>query len=258
MGALDRELLDALLEAYSEGAFPMADPATGRLDFLIPRRRAIIPLAPEPGFHVPRRLQRTVRQGRFTITSDEAFSDVARACAAPRDPTPRSKSVSAETWIDERILHFYDVLFAHGQAHSVEAWLAPGVPEPSAPETMPAPAPDRGAAASPVLVGGVLGVSIGGFFGAETMFTRPDLGGTDAGKVCLVHLVRHLEAQGFTLLDAQIANPHTAQFGVVEISHGAYIKRLRRAIGQPASWGKFQDGQARPPGVGRLDQGKRT
>lgn len=236
MGAHDRELLDALLEAYSEGAFPMADPATGRLDFLIPRRRAIIPLAPEPGFHVPRRLQRTVRQGRFIITSDAAFSDVARACAAPRDPSPRSKSVSAETWIDERILHFYDVLFAHGHAHSVEAWLAPEVPDPSGPGTSAAPTRDRGVAASPVLVGGVLGVSIGGFFGAETMFTRPELGGTDAGKVCLVHLVRHLEARGFTLLDAQIANPHTAQFGVVEISHGAYMKRLKQAARLATNW----------------------
>lgn len=216
------ELLGALLEAYRAGAFPMADPATGQLDFVIPHRRAIIPLAPEPGFHVPRRLGRTVRQGRFTITSDRAFSDVAFACAAPRTPSARSRSVSAETWIDTRILHFYDVLFARGHAHSVEAWRD----DPAGP---------------PLLVGGVLGVSIGSFFGAETMFSRPDLGGTDAGKVCLVRLVRHLEACGFTLLDAQIANPHTLQFGVTEITHGAYLRRLRQATARPSAWTPIPD-----------------
>ena len=53
-----------LLSAYAQGLFPMAerrdDPT---LYWVSPEMRGVIPL---DGFHVPRRLARTVRSSRFT------------------------------------------------------------------------------------------------------------------------------------------------------------------------------------------------
>src|SRR3569623_3637398 len=89
---------EILLRAYAEGLFPMAerrgDPT---LYWVSPEKRGIIPL---DGFHVPRRLARTLRSGAFTLTSDKAFRAVMEACAAP---APGRE----ESWINSEILRLY-------------------------------------------------------------------------------------------------------------------------------------------------------
>jgi leucyl/phenylalanyl-tRNA--protein transferase len=97
------------------------------------------------------------------------------------------------------------------------------------------------------LVGGLYGVHVGGAFFGESMFTRPDLGGSNASKICLVHLVRWLRRRGFALLDTQFHTEHLAQFGCVEIPRGEYMQRLRQATGLKISWGIFD------PRATRLD-----
>ena len=77
MDTLNPELL---ISAYAQGVFPMAEP-DGRIYWYAPDPRAIIPL---DRFHVPRRLARTVRSGRYQVSSDQAFRQVMAACAAPR------------------------------------------------------------------------------------------------------------------------------------------------------------------------------
>jgi leucyl/phenylalanyl-tRNA--protein transferase len=212
------QIVDAILAAYRDGAFPMADPDTGRIDWFSPDPRAIMPLNPESargagdGFHVSRSLARTIRSGRFTLTSDTAFERVIRACAEDRRP-------HEGTWIDERIIRWYTTLHRHGHAHSIEAWL-----------------PARDAAAPPLLVGGIYGVSIGAAFFAESMFSRPRLGGTDASKVCLAALVAHLRRSGYALMDVQMRNDHTDQFGVYTVRRAKYMKMLAAAVEQPDAW----------------------
>ncbi len=76
------------------------------------------------------------------------------------------------------------------------------------------------------LVGGLYGVSIGGFFGGESMFHRRP----DASKAALAYLVQHLRQRGFVLLDAQVPTPHLARLGAVEISRDEYLARLRHAM----------------------------
>src|SRR5580704_8406925 len=102
-----------LLRAYAEGLFPMGerrdDPA---LYWVSPQMRGVIPL---DGFHVPRRLARTVRSDNFTVTCDQAFTEVMQACAAPAPGRPQS-------WINSEILRLYSALAASGHAHSVECW----------------------------------------------------------------------------------------------------------------------------------------
>jgi leucyl/phenylalanyl-tRNA--protein transferase len=224
MESEETKLVNGMLAAYREGWFPMAEPERGRegeIEWFNPDPRAVIPLdatssgQTPAGLHVSRSLRRRVHSGRFLIRSDTAFERVMRECAAQREEG---------SWIDERLIGAYTLLHEAGHAHSVEAWLPVGA------------GPGAGAA----LVGGVYGVGIGGAFFGESMFSRPALGGTDASKVCLVHLVHHLRRRGYRLLDAQLHNPHIERLGAVEISRAKYLAKLADAVARPVSWGRLQ------------------
>lgn len=183
---------DLLLAAYCQGIFPMAD-EDGRIGWYEPMIRAIIPL---DGFHVPRRLMRTVRSGRFEVRYDTVFEAVMRGCAAP---APGRET----TWISEDLIQAYVELHRLGFAHSVECWREGR------------------------LVGGLYGVAIGGLFAGESMFHRE----RDASKVALVHLVERLRRGGFVLLDSQyMVGDHMRQFGAIEIPRSEYRRRLRAAL----------------------------
>lgn len=219
------QLVEALLAAYREGCFPMAEPPRrvggrpGPILWFNPDPRGVMPLTEAEGFHVPRRLRDRVRSGRFEMTTDRAFEDVVRGCAEPRKQ-------EAETWIDERIIDAYTALHEAGHAHSIEAWV-----------------PAEGGGLK--LVGGLYGVRIGAAFFAESKFSRPERGGTDASKVCLVHLVYHLRRRGFVLLDTQFWNPHIGQFGCVEIPRAEYLSRLAEAVERKVDWLPFDPGRTR-------------
>jgi leucyl/phenylalanyl-tRNA--protein transferase len=207
---LDRPSADLLVWAYCRGVFPMADPDSGQMMWVDPDPRGVIPL---DAFRVPASLARVVRRQPFMITADRAFEAVMKGCAEPRPDEDN------QTWIDDRLLTAYTDLHHRGGAHSIEAW-------------------HRGQ-----LVGGLYGVQIGGAFFGESMFIRPDLGGTNASKVCLVHLVNHLRTRGFLLLDTQFWNPHLDQFGCVEIPRADYLAQLGPAITASATWGAFARGE---------------
>ncbi|MBL8991423.1 MAG: leucyl/phenylalanyl-tRNA--protein transferase [Phycisphaerae bacterium] len=207
---------EAILAAYRAGYFPMARqdargrPAPGArgIDFYTCDPRAVFPL--EPGaLRWSRSLRAAVRRGRFEITSDAAFAEVIGACASCR-------ARADGDWINDWIIDRYTRLHEAGRAHSVEAWLA-------------GPGGRR-------LVGGLYGVSIGGAFFGESMFSTPERGGTDASKVCLVHLVEHLRRRGFVLLDSQYANPHVLSLGAVEIPRADYLRRLAEAVTLERDW----------------------
>jgi len=179
-----------LLQAYASGWFPMAvdDPAGEGIEWFSPDPRGIIPLE---RFHVSKRLERVVRQGKFDVAIDRAFADVMQACAG-RD----------ETWINQEILESYRELHRLGFAHSVECWL------------------------DGELVGGLYGVSLRGAFFGESMFHRV----TDASKVALHALVSRLKERRYALLDVQWVTPHLVQFGAVEVSRRRYLQMLRYAM----------------------------
>ena len=178
-----------LLLAYRSGIFPWtADPVT----WWSPNPRGIFEL---DRFHVSRSLARVIGKGVFRITIDRAFREVMEGCA---EPAPGRSS----TWITEEFLEGYTRLHEQGHAHSLECWQG-----------------NR-------LVGGIYGVSIGGFFAGESMFHRV----SDASKVALFHLHEHLRRQGFTLFDVQMLTPITARLGGVTISREEYLKRLAKAV----------------------------
>ncbi len=192
-----------LIRGYSVGAFPMADGRDGEIGWYRPEVRAILPL---DRFRVRRSLAKRVRSRRFRITQDTGFERVVRACSEPRPKHP-------DTWISEPIIRAYTRLHMAGLAHSVEAWI-------------------DGDEEGPLLVGGLYGVALGGAFFGESMFSRA----ADASKVCLVHLVEHLRARGYVLLDVQFSNPHLEQFGIEEVPGAVYLRRLRAALRMPVTW----------------------
>jgi leucyl/phenylalanyl-tRNA---protein transferase len=184
---------DLLVSAYAGGWFPMAA-EPGEIRWYSPDPRGIIPLE---SFHVPARLARVLRSGRFQIEIDRSFEAVIRACAeADRDDE------DAGTWIDDEIVESYCALHRAGLAHSVEAWQGGR------------------------LAGGVYGVAIGGAFFGESMFHHV----TDASKVALAALVDRLRARGYRLLDVQWVTPHLERFGAIEIPRRRYLKLLEEAL----------------------------
>jgi leucyl/phenylalanyl-tRNA--protein transferase len=190
MIALTPELL---LRAYAAGIFPMAEAADDPDVFWVdPEQRGILPL---DGFHLPRRLARTLRQDIFDVRCDAAFEAVVRGCAEPTPERPK-------TWINEEIVRLYAALHRLGFAHSVEAWR------------------------DGELVGGLYGVALGAAFFGESMYSRV----TDASKVALAHLVARLRLGGFRLLDTQFVTEHLRQFGAIEISRAQYHRRLTAAL----------------------------
>jgi len=75
-------------------------------------------------------------------------------------------------------------------------------------------------------VGGLYGVSLGGAFFGESMFSRIP----NASKFALVSLVARLNSRAYRLLDTQIMNEHIRQFGAVEIPRERYLTLLREAL----------------------------
>ena len=113
------------------------------------------------------------------------------------EPAPRRRS----TWISKEFVEAYTEMHRQGYAHSLECWQ------------------------ESALVGGIYGVAIGGFFAGESMFHRV----SNASKVALFHLHRHLQERGFCLFDIQLVTPITAQLGGTLISREQYLERLQKA-----------------------------
>jgi leucyl/phenylalanyl-tRNA---protein transferase len=181
---------DTLVRAYRSGVFPWSsDPA---VTWWSPDPRAIFDLET---FQPHRSVRKAIRRNDWRFTTDRDFEGVMRACAASTPDRP-------STWISEDFIRSYVELSRRGLAHSVEVWEGRE------------------------MVGGLYGVTMGGFFGGESMFHRR----TDASKAAVAFLVEHLRARGFTLLDAQVPNPHLTNIGAIAIPRVDYLARLRAAL----------------------------
>ncbi|MGI4952871.1 MAG: leucyl/phenylalanyl-tRNA--protein transferase [Janthinobacterium lividum] len=190
---------ELMLRAYRVGLFPMAETRHGqRLYWLDPELRGILPL---DGFHLGRRLWRTVSGETYTVTADTAFAQVIAGCAA-------AAPGRQDTWINTDIERLFIEIHRQGHAHSVECWQ------------------------DGELVGGLYGVSLGAVFFGESMFSTA----RDASKVALVHLVARMRLGGYALLDTQFVTSHLAQFGAIEVARDAYKAMLASAVQQTALW----------------------
>jgi len=182
-----------LISAYCSGIFPMGM-ENGRLSWFSPDPRGILPIT---DFHVPRSTRAELGRAGFEIRVNTAFGGIVRACSQRRD-----------TWITREIIASYELLHKMGYAHAVETWHGNE------------------------LVGGLYGVSIGGAFFGESMFSvKPS-----ASKAALVWLMDHLKGRGFVLHDTQWTTPHLAMFGGREIPRDDYLKLLESAVNLPVKF----------------------
>jgi leucyl/phenylalanyl-tRNA--protein transferase len=185
---------DMLLKAYAVGVFPMAEDRNDpELFWVDPRMRGVIML---DRFHVPRSVRKIIRRRTFEVTYDREFEAVIEACAESTDERPR-------TWINDKIIELYATLHRMRHAHSVECRIEGR------------------------LVGGLYGVSLGGVFFGESMFSRV----TDASKVALVYLAASLRLGGYRFIDTQFITKHLARFGAVELPRNEYRKLLSNSLG---------------------------
>ena len=180
---------ERLLEAYPKGIFPWTE---NSVTWWSPDPRGVLPL---DHLHIPHRLERTIRSGKFRFTINQAFREVIRGCA---EPAPGRE----QSWIGPNFIKAYTELHKRGFAVSYEAWQG-----------------DQ-------LAGGLYGVKIGKFFAGESMFTRV----RDASSVALVFAARTLQEEGCRLFDLQMVTAHTARFGAEEISRAEYLRILREAV----------------------------
>ena len=181
---------DMILEAYREGVFPMAETADDEgFAFYKPHMRGLIPIL---DLHIPRRLLKNIRTGKFRVSFNYAFEEIIAGCATTTHKREK-------TWINAPIQYIFNMLHTQGHAHSLEVWHD-----------------DR-------LAGGIYGLAIGAVFCGESMvsFER------DASKVALVYLCAVLWKAGFTTLDTQFINPHLLQFGAYEIPQEQYESLIK-------------------------------
>ena len=184
-----------ILRAYSLGIFPMARSRhSADIDWIEPRMRGVIPLTE---FHVSRSLSRSLLKCDYDIRINTAFEEVIIACADRPD-----------TWINETIFDMYRTLFASGDAQSLEVWRDGN------------------------LIGGVYGVTLGGAFFGESMFSHQK----DGSKIALAYLVDRLQHTGFGLFDTQFITPHLKTLGAEEIPQKTYLERLYSVIGNDADF----------------------
>lgn len=158
------------------------------IDWIEPRMRGVIPL---DRFHVSRSLSRAILKCDYDVRVNTAFEEVIVACAD-----------RSETWINETIFDMYRTLFAAGDAHSLEVWR------------------------EEKLIGGVYGVTLGGAFFGESMFSHQKNG----SKIALAYLVHRLKHTGFGLFDTQFITPHLKTLGAEEIPQNKYLERLYKVI----------------------------
>ncbi|MBT4204664.1 MAG: leucyl/phenylalanyl-tRNA--protein transferase [Proteobacteria bacterium] len=177
-----------LLTAYSLGIFPWFEEGQPIL-WWSPNPRLVL----YPGkFKKSRSLSKTLRKNVFNISFDTAFSEVMKSCSLPRIGKSQS------SWITVKMIDAYEQLHRQGHAHSVECWR------------------------EGELVGGLYGVSIGGVFFGESMFSLVP----DASKVALATLCSIGKSWGYLLIDCQVESSHLLSLGAEKIARSTFSEKL--------------------------------
>jgi leucyl/phenylalanyl-tRNA--protein transferase len=122
-----------ILEAYSEGYFPMGvQDSENEVEWYTATMRGVIPL---DKFKLPKRVVRYQKSGGYHKKINSAFEAIISGCADRES-----------TWINDTIFNTFMVLHDIGVAHSIEVWK------------------------EDELCGGLYGIAIGGAFFAESVY----------------------------------------------------------------------------------------
>ncbi|MCD0503468.1 leucyl/phenylalanyl-tRNA--protein transferase [Bordetella petrii] len=218
--------LPRLAAAYANGVFPWYSEGEPIL-WWSPDPRMVLACA---DFAPSRSLRKLLRQiardehgllPHVQVRVDTAFETVMAHCAAPRDG-------QAGTWINPSMQQAYRDWHAAGAVHSVETWI------------------------DGELAGGLYGISLGGMFFGESMFTLAP----NASKVALAYLVQFLRNAGVEWIDCQQQTRHLASLGASPVPRARFVEHVRQAVTRPApawqpGWLDSQ-GALRPASPSRL------
>ena len=197
---------ERLLLAYKIGLFPWFNPEDPILWWSPDPRFVLFP----GDLKIAKSMRSYFNQRKFEVTFDRRFEEVMKACKHQR-----RKGQGGGTWISDDMIRAYVGLHKDGHAHSVEVWQ------------------------DEKLIGGLYGVCLGKIFFGESMFSKVN----NASKVGFITLVRHLEKQGFQLIDCQQETPHLKSLGGRNIHRKDFLKFIdenqKEGI-SGASWAKTE------------------
>ena len=192
-----------LLSAYRQGVFPWYS-----------ANDPILWWSPDPRFvlfpsqlHISKSLRRVLRKNVFSFTVDTCFKDVIESCGKI------SRVHEDGTWITKEMIRGYTKLYELGYAHSVESWK------------------------EGKLVGGLYGVSLGGCFFGESMFSEV----SNSSKAAFIVFVEALREKGFIVIDSQVFTPHLESLGAINIRRSEYLSLLEKGLLLPTLKGKWTD-----------------
>lgn len=192
---------ERLIEAYRHGIFPWYSEDEPIL-WWSPEERMLL----SPGdIHISRRLLRTIKSGGIHAVADTCFTTVIQRCAEIK------RSLEESTWILPEMIEAYTRMHDLGYAHSIEIM--------------------RGE----MLVGGLYGISLGGVFFGESMFSDA----RDASKIALAVLARQCEKWNFDFIDCQLYTAHLASLGARPVRRATFMLLLGRALRKPTLRGPW-------------------
>jgi len=192
---------ERLIAAYTHGIFPWYSSET-----------PIIWWSPDPRFvvfpsdvKVSKSMRQVLKREIFEIKFDTSFREVITACSGKRKH-------EKGTWITAEMIEAYVVLHKLGYAHSIEAW-------------------HKGK-----LAGGLYGVSLGGMFFGESMFSRE----SNASKAAFIVLAHNLVNLGFDLIDSQVHTDHMESLGAFEMDRDIFLGIVKKSVKRDSikgNWG---------------------
>ena len=193
---------ERILCAYRNGIFPWFSKDEPVLWWSPDPRLVLFP----QDIKISKSLKKKIKKKYFKITMDQAFEEVIHACSYTR------RENNQETWLVDEMIEAYTSLHKKGYAHSVEAWK------------------------DGKLAGGLYGISLGGAFFGESMFTLI----SDASKTALAALCFYLEKLKFDFIDCQVTTKHLISMGAVEISRIEFLCMLQSSLKRQDITGKWK------------------
>jgi len=184
-----------IMSAYRSGIFPWFNEGDPIL-WWSPNPRLILEL---DEFKISKSLKKTIKKNIYEIKFDTNFRQTMIECANIK------RDDQDGTWINEAMIEAYCELFDLGFAHSFESYY------------------------DGQLVGGGYGIVIGDIFCGESMFAKK----SDASKVALSYLVKHLKQKGFKYIDCQIPTPHLISLGAKDIHRDKFLKLVQKSLENP-------------------------
>lgn len=181
-----------LIKAYENGIFPWFSENDPILWWSPDPRLVIFP----GKIHIAKSLKKKINREPYTIKVDTAFEQTIKACAEPRN------NKESGTWLVDEMISAYIKLHKEGYAHSIETWK------------------------DNTLVGGLYGISLGGSFFGESMFSFE----SDASKIALVALARYLGEKKFDLIDCQVTTDHLLTMGATQIDRKHFLKIIGQSV----------------------------